>query len=273
MAYVGIEYARAKLEGWRYRYGELGEEATLFPPKCIVRLKDGKRFIHRTSSAGNTTAPPGSGGPYSDNYYSYKFWTPMTRMPGFEEPKSGGFDYPDEFEIPSEAFNGIVQLGTIVGNDDLIKFGVERTTLSFAVGGDVLQPCVESGSMEIILSTANFISENDLENCLTVFQQNSSPVYYVWDSRDLYRQGNAPMRITTAPNQYSEFYTFAAIDSQGSFVPLKKGVTYNVFARFSDAVLKKYEGKKLVTYSRTATKTQAPYIGGADTWGSQDLNE
>lgn len=271
MAYVGIEYARAKLDGWRYRYGELGEDASFFQKGCVVRLADGRRYVHR--SGGNVTAPPGSGGPSSDQYYSYKFWTPVMRMPGFGVPETGGFGYPEEFEMPSEAYTGILQLGTLEGNGDIVKFDVERTAASYAVGGDVYRPCIASGSMEVILSLASSLSEDDVEESLIPFQLNAYPIYYVWDNEKLRQKGEAPWRTENDPIRTSDTYSVQAVmDGIGGYVPLKKGVTYNVFAKFTNAVLRKYEGTNLVTYTRITTRMLAPYAWPGDTDNAQQTN-
>lgn len=276
MAYVGIEYARAKLGGWRIRYGELGESATRYPSGSIVRLPDGMRYIHRkvkNENIGNVTPPPGIG---YDYYYSLKFWTPMCRHSGFEVPQNGGFSLPDDFQFSTTSTSELIQIGTIDGNDDIVKF-LPYQHKSSAPGATVLSSLVEQGGFQIILvpmdattAEAPQINEEALGDYLIAYQQHVYPFYdYYFLKNGIYIYANT----STKQLDYSgragvKVQARYMIDGNGGMIPLKRGRMYGVFAKFDSAILSQKwanTGYKLVSYVRYGTRRVAPYMWRGDT--------
>lgn len=267
--YLGIEYARAKLEGWRYRFGYvqgLERESAYIPKGGIVRLENGLRFVHRTT--GNITAPPGSGGPYSDQYYAYKFWTPVKRLPGYEVPTNGEMGLPADFEMPAEPTSTIVKIGTLVGADDIVRFN-PYFQIGNTRGLNESDSIVKSGGFEIVLTTSDSLTEESLENSFVVCQIRVQNDYIVYE--DIY---DAKGKLTEKwhyftmqqPPKGVTYSTRRLLESNCSMAPLKKDVTYNVFVKFDNATLVDLilnRNRFLVSYVRTGTRKVAPYMWSA----------
>lgn len=277
MAYLGLEYAKAKLDGWRYRFGYvegLDNESEFTPKGCIVRIENGQRFVHR--SIGNVTAPPGSGGTYSDLLDAYTHWTPMKRMPGFNLPTIGQFKLPDEYELPAEATSDIVLLGTIEGNDDMVKFGPHQSNWSSGSGRTLYEPnsIVTEGGMEIIVATADSLSEDDLETSVVAYQQRMQRYYLV--STNIYDSNGKLKEVWTydtiqQPSNGEKYSVRTMVESNSGFVPLRKGIVYTVFAKFDSAVLKANNynpDRNLVSYVRYGMRQTAPFM-----WTSQGRHQ
>ena len=269
MAYLGLEYAKAKLDGWRYRFGYvsgLDREATDYPKGYIARLEDGSRFVHR--SGGNVTAPPGSGGKYSDQLYAYKYWTPMRRLPGCAIPTSGTFRLPDDYEVREEVTSEIVELGSIEGADDMVRFGPYVSDLKTATARTLNEPesIVTGGGFEIIVTTRSSLTEDDIEQNLVAYQQRVQNYYVIsediYDSNGKFREKWTYDTIRKPPQ--GERYTLRTmIESTSSFVPLRKGVVYNVFLKFDSATIKANNNNKefnIVSYARYGTRKVAPFM-------------
>lgn len=264
--YLGIEYARAKLEGWRYRFGYvqgLEREAANIPKGCIVRIENGQRFVHRAS--GNITAPPGSGGPYSNYLLAYLLWTPMRRLPGYEIPTNGELGLSADFEMPEEPTSTIVKIGTLVGADDIVRFN-PYFKIGDTRGLNESDSIVKSGGFEIVLTTSDSLAEESLENSFVVCQIRVQNDYIVYE--DIY-DANGKLKETwhyftmKQPPKGVEYRTRCLLESNCSMAPLKKDVTYNVFVKFDNSILKDSTwnpNRFLVSYVRTGTRKVAPYM-------------
>ena len=193
----------------------------------------------------------------------------MRRLPGYRNPENGYIDLPAEFEMPSEATSEIVLLGTIEGADDIVKFNPYHEYRK--VLGDIHETdsIVASGGFEIILSMSESISEDSLADSLVVYQQRVQNDYTVY--LDTHKPDGTPedrwdYYTKEQPPKGSKYATNVIVEGNGSMVALRKGVVYNVFAKFDNAVLteKKWNpDRHLVSYVRTGTRKVAPYMWSA----------
>lgn len=274
MAYLGLEYAKAKLDGWRYRYGfvsGLEFEAEDYLRGYIARVNDGARYIHRVLALFGA-APPGSGGPYSDSDFAYRAWTPMRRLPGYDIPTQGTFTLPEDYELPAEATSQIVQLGTLEGNDDIVKFAPyqSKTRLPDVLYLYAPDSLVTEGGFEIIVTTSDSLSEEDVESSFVAYQQRVQKVYQIsvktYDSRGRVN-GSTSYETLQTPPKGADYKFLYLIDSNSSPVPLRKGVVYNVFAKFDSAVMQQNKSNPelgLISYVRYGTRKVAPFMWQSD---------
>lgn len=287
MAYVGIEYARAKLYGWRYRYGELGEDGSVYPRGYIVRTTSGQRFVHRIHE-GYTTAPYGEG-KWDDRQGSYHAWAPMQRAAGFAESTSGDFVLPSDYSVPDEPTSDLVLLGEIEGDDDVISIAPFRTGKSFGLLGskrpykveqdDILEnlpSCrVRSGGFSIFITNSTQVSATNITTKgVVAFQQVVHQVYKLYNSyEDYLTKQNYTIWWENEEDFWTRWYEiFCMRDNAACLVPLKKGVVYRVYAKFDEAEIYKLqpiegdeEGRlegdiPLCVYSRKPVRTTAPML-------------
>lgn len=238
MAYVGIEYARAKLYGWRYRFGDLGEDGSIYPRGHIVRIANGKRYVHRVGE-GTTIAPYESGGPYGDNkQLSYSAWTPMQRMAGFGASEVGHMSLPIGFAPSDELTSNFFELDSLEGKNDILRISPYYSKVAGAViesGGDT--PVVRKGSFSIVLATGEGEKNNiDYDTDIIVFQQTTRPLYRLFNTiGDYYANTNFVYAWEKGDSKYSK--TSYIRDTVSSMIPLKKGVVYRVFVKFANALI------------------------------------
>jgi hypothetical protein len=242
MAYLGLEYARAKLEGWRYRFGYLGpNEANDIKRGNIVRTEDGQRYIKRYSN--NSIPPP-----------TVKYWIPMIRQSGFEVPSEGAWGLPEDYEESSSPVSDLLLIDSIEGADDIV------TILPYSKSSIVM-----SGGFCIILSPETSLDENNLGNSFVVYQQRVQQFFSVWeyiiDSYGRVVGRRNIMDTAEKPTGDVRYDTSYKIDGQGMKFALKKGVSYNVFVKFDNAMIgsaDKIGSRTLVSFLRTGTRTLAP---------------
>ena len=263
MAYVGIEYARAKLYGWRFRYGELGEEPSTYPRGYIVRTNDGRRYVKRTPGG---YAPP--------NHLS---WTPMQRMPGFQTPQSGVFEWEADRmgAFPSTFSSKVYFLGSLEGSDDILKTCANHEPFNHQVSfSETEGSVVKGGGFAIHILQRPYGMENavkyDESQSIVCFQKRVYPIYQIYYTEEDRRANNQNYYIWQTVNDDEAKLSrkiYIAYSSPG-MVSLKKGVVYDVYVKFDNAELqsnvsnmKKYE---LCSYARIPTRMTAPYM-----WRSQ----
>ena len=154
-----------------------------------------------------------------------------------------------------ESFTGVIKLGTVVGNDDMFMACV-----------DASREVMNSGNIAIGVTPASSVSMADIGNIPIVYTARFSPRYYYFYSypSPLFgekHESGYDVTQYTGPgesNVCDDTWIGIVSSSQGyndifrqwwkttvpskmyeckSMMPLRKGVTYNVFAFFSEAWL------------------------------------
>lgn len=305
MPYVGIEYARAKiLYGWRFRTKAWAERYPSvinsvetpyrkedrmwnFVPQrgSIVRAEDGRRYICRvqpiTPDNAQAIANLNSMAVKYDDW-DWRLWTPMHRMPGFQEPTTGYFTWGEAAYIPSEPIsNRIYLLEWIEGNNDILNIAPHSGSLDIGVLPE--ETMIRSGGMEIRICPMRDNGDDSFDENKSVvcYQQRVFPFYKVFQTKADYLANNS--NYSYHKSKFWEEFNYNdeekkdfegrtrqvyEIDYVAGGVPLKKGVKYGVYAQFDNTEVVATDSRRLCSYVRTPTRMTAPYM-----WKSRYLPE
>ena len=240
MAYIGTEYAKAKLLGWRYRCVPIGPYATTNGPGSVVRNEDGQKCIMT-----------------SNNKLS-----PFIRKLGFGENQDSEILLPEDFNLPdiTDSYSGLVSLGELTGHGGILKFGQSKNLKESDEEFDkglIVDDFLTSGSVAIIMTTASTLDEEEAYSAPVVFSKHVYPFYLVRYA-DMFNDVTEPgAYVTTSiPNYKYAIRTYEV--SQGSYVPVVNGTIYYLYALFSGVEVRADANNSICSVLKITTRTRAP---------------
>ena len=264
MLYVGTEYSRNKLYGYRYRFNERGintySRGQDYPHGCIVRDMNGHRWIHRTQTP-NAIPPPGyTVGSFNGDSFGFNVWTPFTRRVGMYQIIPQLVPLIADVTFPTEPVTRCVRAATIEGNDDIVFlrdmiFPASGTKGSSNGMNNTFSTLCAKGDIVVRISTYDNLNENTdgLDEISIVFAQGRTrPVYIDYDTNRLY-SFEAMRGFRLSNNAKNHSYV-------GNWVPLKKGVTYHVYIERKESCVfpTYYEDGGFLSILRMSIRGKAP---------------